>query len=139
MRLLVGLLALSVAAMPGSNAPAPDPLPTITQKVATWKSMPGYFPLYYDPLADKLYLEIDKWNQEFLHQSSLPAGIGSNDIGLDRGQLGDTMIVRFERRGPKVLLIQSNYGFRASSSNPEERVSVEQAFAQSVIFGFAIE
>jgi hypothetical protein len=125
--------------MPGPDAATLGPPATITQKVATWKSMPGYFPLYYDPLADKLYLEIDKWNQEFLHQDSLPAGVGSNDIGLDRGQLGDTMIVHFERRGPRVLLIQSNYGFRSSSSNPEERISVEQAFAQSVIFGFAIE
>jgi hypothetical protein len=101
--------------------------------------MPGYFSLYYDPAAGKLYLEIDKWGKEFLFQDSLPAGVGSNDLGLDRGQLGQTMIVHFERSGPKVLLIQSNYGFRASSTNPEERASVEQAFAQSVIFGFTVE
>ncbi|HLM99560.1 MAG TPA: zinc-dependent metalloprotease [Bryobacteraceae bacterium] len=101
--------------------------------------MSGFFPLYYDSPADKLYLEIDQWNREFLYQVSLPAGVGSNDIGLDRGQLGDTMIVHFDRRGSKVLLIESNYDFRASSSNPVERSSVEQAFAQPVIFGFTVE
>jgi hypothetical protein len=130
MRLLLALLALSAAA---------DPTPTITQRVSTWKSLPGYFPLYYNSAEGKIYLEVDKWGQEFLYQESLPAGVGSNDIGLDRGQLGSTMIVRFERSGPKVLLIQSNYAFRASSTNPEERASVQQAFAQSVIFGFSVE
>jgi hypothetical protein len=132
MRTLLVLLALAAFA-------TAEPTPTLSQRVAKWKSMPGYFPLYYDASAGKLYLEIDKWNQEFLYQESLPAGVGSNDIGLDRGQLGQTMIVHFERSGPKVLLVQSNYAFRASSANPEERASVEQAFAQSVIFGFTVD
>jgi hypothetical protein len=132
MRILLVLLAFSAAALA-------EPLPTISHRVSAWKSMPGYFPIYYDASAGKLYVEIDKWSQEFLYQDSLPAGVGSNDIGLDRGQLGETMVVHFERSGPKVLLIQSNYSFRASSSNPEERASVEQAFAQSVIFGFTVE
>ena len=60
---------------------------------------------------------------EFLYQSSLPAGIGSNDIGLDRGQLGATRIVRFERSGPKVLLIQSNLDYRAVSNDEDERLA----------------
>src|SRR5690606_5989590 len=75
---------------------------------------------------------------EFLYVNSLPAGIGSNDIGLDRGQLGDERIVKFERRGPKVLMIQPNYRFRAITNNVDERNSVEQAFAQSVLWGFTI-
>src|SRR5580658_2530191 len=139
MRLLLVLLALSVAAKPAPDAAAPGPTPTIAEKTAKWTRLPGYFPLYYDPLAGKLYLEIDKWDQEFLYQESLPAGVGSNDIGLDRGQFGDTMILRFQRTGPKVLLIQSNYGFRASAANPEERAAVKDSFAQSVIFGFTVE
>ncbi|MGB0839355.1 MAG: zinc-dependent metalloprotease, partial [Chitinophagales bacterium] len=66
-------------------------------------------------------------------------GVGSNDIGLDRGQLGDTRIVKFERSGNKVLLVQPNYDYRAVSNNDAERKSVEQAFAQSVIWGFKVE
>ena len=96
----------------------------------------GYFPFYYDDQKGKLWMEIDKFNTEFLYVNSLPAGIGSNDIGLDRGQLGNTRVVKFVRSGPKILLVQPNYGYRAVSDNDEERKSVEQAFAQSVLWGF---
>ena len=113
--------------------------PTIATKTTSWKKLPGYFPLYYDEHGGKLYLEIARFDQEFLYQDSLPAGIGSNDIGLDRGQLGNTRIVKFQRSGPKVLLVQQNYSFRASATNPAERESVEQAFAQSVLYGFTVE
>jgi hypothetical protein len=82
---------------------------TITEKTAGMEKFPGYFPFYWDAKAGKVWLEIDKWNSEFLYVESLPAGIGSNDIGLDRGQLGQSYVVRFERTGPKVLLIASNY------------------------------
>src|SRR5881409_2795960 len=75
--------------------------PTISEKVAGMQKFPGYFPFYWDARAGKLWLEIDKWNSEFLYVESLPAGIGSNDIGLDRGQLGNSFIVRFDRSGPK--------------------------------------
>jgi len=71
----------------------------------------GHFNLYWDAKQGKRWLEIAKWGSEFLY-TSLPAGVGSNDIGLDRGQLGDTRIVRFERTRPKVLLVQSNLDAR---------------------------
>ena len=112
---------------------------TIAAKTATALKLPGYFPLYYDEKAGKLFLEISRFSSEFLYVDSLPAGVGSNDIGLDRGQLGGSRIVKFERIGPKVLLVQPNYGFRATSQNPRERASVEEAFAQSVIYGFTVE
>ena len=69
------------------------------------------------PKQGKLWLEIDKWNTEFLYQIA-PAGIGSNDIGLDRGQLGKGGIVRFERIGPKVLLIQANWIIARTATTP---------------------
>src|SRR3954471_12559214 len=78
---------------------------TITERVASMQRFPGYFPFYWDAKAGKLWLEIDKWNSEFLYVESLPAGIGSNDIGLDRGQVGQAHVVRFERSGPRILLI----------------------------------
>ena len=77
-------------------------------------------------------------DEEFLYVNSLAAGVGSNDIGLDRGQLGDNRVVRFTRSGNKVLLIQSNYGYRAVSNNTAEKKSVKEAFAESVLFGFEI-
>jgi hypothetical protein len=102
------------------------------------QKLPGYFNLYWDAKLGKLWLEIDKWSTEFLYQSGLPAGIGSNDIGLDRGQLGATRIVRFERIGPKVLLIQENLDYRAVSTDPNERRAVHDSFAESALSGFSV-
>src|SRR5262245_5508842 len=111
---------------------------TITEKVAGMRQFPGFFPFYWDAKAGKLWLEIDKWNAEYLYVEELPAGIGSNDIGLDRGQLGNSAIVRFDRTGPRVLLVAPNYGFRATSNNADERVAVRDAFAESTLWGFDV-
>jgi hypothetical protein len=111
---------------------------SITEKVAGMEKFSGFFPFYWDAKAGKLWLEIDKWNTEFLYVESLPAGIGSNDIGLDRGQLGNSAIVRFDRVGPRVLLVAPNYRFRATTSNPDERLAVKDAFAESTLWGFEV-
>jgi hypothetical protein len=100
---------------------------------------PGYFPFYWDAKTGQVWMEIDKLDQEFLYVHSLSAGLGSNDVGLDRNQLGRTRIVKFHRIGPKVMLIQPNYAFRAKSEDPDERKAVEDAFARSVIWGFKAE
>ncbi|MTI21275.1 DUF5117 domain-containing protein [Fulvivirga sp. RKSG066] len=98
----------------------------------------GFFDYYYDEKTDKIYLEIDKFNQEFIYVNSLAAGVGSNDIGLDRNQLGNTRVVMFERRGPKILMVEPNYSYRAISDNKAEQQAVKDAFAQSVLFGFQL-
>ena len=99
----------------------------------------GYVTFYYDESTDKIFLQIENLHQEFLYVNSLSEGIGSNDIGLDRGQLGNTRIVKFMKAGNKLLLIQSNQDYRAITDNLEEKKSVEQAFAKSVIHGFVIK
>src|SRR5580765_4682087 len=96
-------------------------------------------PLYVDGDNGKIYIEITRLNQEFLYLVSLPTGVGSNPLGLDRGQLGTTKVVEFERSGNKVLLVQPNYDFRALSDNAAEKRSVEESFAKSVIWGFKVE
>ena len=111
---------------------------TITDKVKGMEKFPGFFTFYWDAKAGKIWLEIDKWNTEFLYVESLPAGIGSNDIGLDRGQLGSSSIVRFDRTGPRVLLVAPNYSFRATTNNADERLAVKDAFAESTLWGFEV-
>ncbi len=125
---------------PGLSRGSPDAVqtPTIAEKTAGAQKLPGYFNLYWDAKQGKLWLEIDKWSTEFLYQSGLPAGIGSNDIGLDRGQLGKTGIVRFERSGPKVLLIEENLAYRAVTSDADERRAVHDSFAESALWGFTV-
>ncbi len=113
-------------------------LPAISEKTEGLTKTEGYFDYYFDESKDQLWLEIDKLETEFLYVNSLTAGVGSNDIGLDRGQLGDTRVVYFERRGPKVLLVQPNYGYRAETDNELEKKSVREAFASSIIAGFEV-
>ncbi len=134
---LLGLLVFS-----GHGFPQPfakSNLPTIQEKTAGLKKFPGYMPFYWDEQTGKLWLEIDKWDTEFLYVVSLPAGIGSHGvIGLDRGQLRHQRVVLFQRMGPKVLLVQQNLGYRTGSEDPEQQRAVEESFADSVLWGFEV-
>src|SRR5438132_11691869 len=130
------ILMVSAASGVAATRPETPQTSTIAEKTAGAQKLPGYFNLYWDAKQGKLWLEIDKWSSEFLYQSGLPAGIGSNDIGLDRGQLGATRMVRFDRSGPKVLLVQENLEYRALSQDPDERRAVRDSFAESALWGF---
>ena len=99
---------------------------------------PGYFSFFYDTQNGNVYLKVDKLEQQFLLQHSLPYGVGSNDIGLDRGQLGGTYLVQFERFGNKVMLRAVNTYYRANTSNIAEQQSVKEAFASSILAGFKV-
>jgi hypothetical protein len=132
-------LVLCLLASLSAAQEADKPLPTITAKVEKLQKIDGYMPLYWQPSAGKLFMEIGRFNHELLYQVSLPAGLGSNPVGLDRGQLGDSRVVTFERIGPKVLMTQPNYSYRAISSNEAEKRAVKESFAQSVLWGFKVE
>lgn len=99
---------------------------------------PGFLDVYYDFNGGEVYLQIDNLGKPFIFQSSMPRGVGSNDIGLDRGELGNTRLVQFERYGKKILLKEINTHYRAQSRNAAEQASVVEAFAQSVIAGFDV-
>ena len=112
---------------------------SISEKTKDMEKQSGYFNFYWDNNEGKIWLEIDKFETEFLYVNYLPNAIGSNDIGLDRNQIGDNRVVKFERYGPKILLTQINLGYRADTDNQSEKKAVEQSFAQSVLFGFKVE
>jgi hypothetical protein len=117
-------------------AAARGPLPSIADKTSGMNRIDGFFPLYWDESAGQLWLEIGRFDTEVLHVSGLAAGLGSNDIGLDRGTLSGSEIVKFQRVGPKILLVQPNYRFRAVTNDAAEQKAVEDAFARSVLYGF---
>jgi hypothetical protein len=129
-------VALACAAPSAQAADAPQ---NLSQKIAGMDHKDGLFPLDWDAKAGKLYLEIPRFDQDFLLLDQLPHGMGSNDIGLDRGQLGRGRVVRFSRVGGKVLLIEPNLAYRSSATDPDERIAVTQSFAESVLWGFAVE
>ncbi len=135
---LVLLAAPSFAQAPIAK-PADAKVTTIAGKTAGMKHMAGFLPMNWDAKAGKLYLEIPKLDSDMIYTDSLPYGTGSNDLGLDRGQVGDARIVRFERTGPKVLLVQPNVAFRSGSSDAAETLAVRQSFPESVLWGFKVE
>ncbi len=109
---------------------------TETEHLQSYK---GFFNFDYDDKKDAIYLKVSDLNKEFLYVNSLSQGIGNNDIGLDRGQLGNERIVYFAKAGNKLLLVQPNLRYRATGDNPLEKRSIAEAFAKSVLFGFPIE
>ena len=98
----------------------------------------GYFDYTYNEDNGKITLAIDKLDQEFLYVNSLSRGVGNNDLGLDRGQLGNSRIVYFTKKGDKIFLIQPNLKYISTSDNVLENQAVDQAFARSVLYGFKI-
>ncbi len=132
MRVYVLLASLALMAV------SPVWAETIASFTKDMQKQAGFIPVYYSSEDDKVYLQIEALDEPLLFQSSLPHGVGSNDIGLDRGQLGATRLVQFERYGNKLLLKQLNTEYRASADNPAERASIDEAFADSVIAGFTI-
>ncbi|MEL6821630.1 MAG: zinc-dependent metalloprotease [Calditrichota bacterium] len=113
-------------------------VPEISAKIDGRTAFNGFFDLYWSESDGKLLLKIENWGQEFLYVNSLVTGVGSNDIGLDRGQLGENRVVRFQRFGQKAMLIESNYTYRAETDNTAERRAVKEAFAESVLGSFPI-
>ena len=130
------MLALLMGSMVLAGQTPSKELPSLADFTKDCTSYEGYFTFYWQEKSGKVFLLVDRWDEEFLYVNSLTGGVGSNDLGLDRNQLGSDRIVKFVRSGPKVLLLQPNYEYRAVSDNTEERQSVVDAFAQSVVFGF---
>ncbi|MYA12842.1 MAG: DUF5117 domain-containing protein [Gemmatimonadetes bacterium] len=138
----VALAMLALTATPATaqarQGGGSDPQ-SIEDRTASMERMDGFLPIYWEEAAGRIWLEIGIWDTDVLHAAGVAAGLGSNDIGIDRGQQSGSRVVRFHRVGPKVLMIQPNYRFRASSDNPAERKAVEDAFAPSTLWGFQVE
>ncbi len=129
------LICSSVLAGP---PPANPELQTWASRVAGLRKIDGFFPLYWDDRSGKLWLEIDRLNQEFLYLTALSAGVGSNDLELDRGRANPAVVVQFERSGPRILLIESNYNFRATNGDPAGQRAEQDSFARSALWGFEV-
>ncbi len=104
--------------------------------VTAYRSFEGFIDTWWDEDTGRMLVRVEDFDVPFIYQTSLPRGVGSNDLGLDRGQLGSTKIVRFMRSGPKVLLVEDNLQYRARSDNADERQAIAESFARSVIWGF---
>ena len=133
------LVLIATLVLTAAPAAAEDASPaSIAERTAQMTRFDGFVDLYWDETTGHLFLEIEP-GVELLYQVSLASGLGCNPVGLDRGQLGGTHLLRVERVGPRVLLVERNYRFRALSDNPDEVRAVEEAFTPSVHWGFDVE
>jgi hypothetical protein len=136
---LVALFVLSGMHPQGElRAQGDDAPPSIESHTAEFEKLDGYLPLYWDEAAGRIWLEIGVWNEDVLHYTSLPAGFGQNDLGLNRGDLSGSRVVRFERRGPKVFMVEANQRYRAVSDDPLERRAVDDGFPTAVHWGWNV-
>ena len=140
--LAASLLGGCAAQSRPAATPAPAAQPAqggFAQRTGGAQRQDGFFPLYYDARAGKLFLEVRRVGEDFLYLNSLATGIGSNALGLDRGTIGEGVVVRFERHGPKLLLIEQNTTFRAvNATSDAERRAVEESFPTSVRGAFPV-
>ncbi len=127
------------AVKPAAAEKAPEAPGAIASKTKGLRKIDGFIPLYWDGPHGKVWMELSRFDEEFLYQVALATGLGSNPVGLDRGQLGDSLVVTFRRAGPKVLLVETNYKYRAITDRAAERRAVVESFAPSVHWGFKVE
>lgn len=135
MKLVASALLLATIA-PRAFAQSTPPK-TLAQQTVGMVRRDGFIPFYFDEKGGKLLFEVRRFDRDFLQLTSLATGLGSNDLGLDRGSTGDEAVVRFQRMGPKIFLVRRNLGFRASADSVQAR-TVEESFASSVIAAFPI-
>ncbi|HYU30610.1 MAG TPA: zinc-dependent metalloprotease, partial [Thermoanaerobaculia bacterium] len=133
LRFLSPILALGLLLVSAPCFAAPD-LAAMTKKE-------GLLTFYLDAKAGKVWLVVPPAigpggaSGTFIYVDSLLTGLGSNPVGLDRGQLGDTRLVTLRRVGGRLLVEQQNLRFRALSENPDEQRAVRESFATSVLWG----
>ncbi len=133
---LVTLALIALCGLARPAEPQAPSLPSIEQHTESMTQMDGFFDLYWDNANGSLFWEISELDTEFLYQISMGSGLGSNPVGIDRGQLRGTHVLAAKRIGPRILLMEPNYGFVAQSENLSEAQAVRDAFAPSVHWGF---
>jgi hypothetical protein len=116
--LALAVLCWSQLAGAADQTPAPrrnsEPIGSIAEKTKGMKKVDGFFPVYWEESEGRLWLEVPRLDVEVLHVTGFATGLGSNDIGIDRGALSGSRIIKFERVGPRLLMVQPNYQYRGT-------------------------
>ena len=131
---LLCIAALAIPAVSQRRGSESEETKTITAKTEGMKKHPGFFTFYWDAKAEHLWLEIVDWNTEFLHAISTASAVS----GRDRGGWGGQRVLKFERSGSKVFLIESKFSYRAESDDPLERRAVDEAYTDPIVAGFRV-
>jgi len=142
---LVASAAALAAATPKSPAPeapraAAEPLPTLAAKTGGLERRPGLLATYVDRARGRVWLEVPPAAgpggevASYLYVEGIVTGLGSNPVGLDRGQVSEARVLTLRRVGGRVLFELPNLRYRALSRDEAERRSVRESFATSVLW-----
>jgi hypothetical protein len=135
------LLACGAVLAAGASRVSADPLPTVAKKTEGLERRTGLLPVYVDRQRGRLWLELPAKSDEngvlgrYLYVEGITTGMGSNPVGLDRGQIGATQVVALRRVGGRLVIEAGNQRFRALTDNAAEAAAIRQSFAGSVLWG----
>lgn len=113
---------------------------SFAEALAGTETLSGLLSLHLDRAKGRLLLELPAEAREggviaeLLYIEGLATGLGSNPVGLDRGQLGPTRVVRLRTMGGRLLIEEENLGYRALTASEDERRSARESFATSVLW-----
>ncbi len=139
MRVATAALLLSLLAAAGAIAAEEEkPLPSIASRTQGLERREGFLPFYWDARQGRLLFEVERLGDEFLYGAGLAGGAGILEASLDRGQLGELGLCRFERVGPRVLLRRLQTTHRAGVEDTERRRVVDESFPSSVLAALPI-
>ena len=116
------------------------PFPGIAEKTRGFEAQEGFLELYFDRTGGRIWWVLPTPDEsglvmELIFLEGLTTGLGSNPVGLDRGQVGRSRLLRVRRMGPRVLFEEPNLKFRALTDDPAELRATEESFAPSVLWG----
>ncbi|MFN4185055.1 MAG: zinc-dependent metalloprotease [Hyphomonas sp.] len=134
-------LALTGPALAQTKA---EPPASYDAQIKGLEARPGFLDLYVDAASGKVFAALpapdeDGISVRFIYSTGLTAGLGSNPIGLDRGNASSGDILRFRKIGDKVVAEAENWKYRATSGRSDEERSVRQSFASSFLWSTGIE
>lgn len=115
--------------------------PTIAHHTEGFDTREGFLTFHLDPESGRVWLEVpppredDGLAQELIYLEGLVTGLGSNPVGLDRGQISSSRLMHLRRIGPRVFLEEPNLRFRALDADPSEALATRESFATSIVWG----
>jgi hypothetical protein len=132
---LASVLLCAVGCLPLAMAPAVVDAAAAASPGATQATTAnGFVPIRADARSGEVRIDIAPLTTPFLLVATLEQAIGSNDIGLDRAQNAEPLLVEFRRVGKRAMLVQRNTRFVADSPDRAEAAAARDAFAEAILW-----
>lgn len=115
-------------------------LPSVEAKTQGLERREGFLTFFLDPDQGKIWLEVAPADNprglvtEFIYLEGLTTGLGSNPVGLDRGQVSESQFLHLRRLGSKVFVEAPNLRYRAVSDDQAEVKATDESFATSILW-----